>query len=169
MGELIRFPVERVRPSAELVEARAALEAGCGDGGPVVVPAVAGPGKTEPVMLPSPPAKREWLDRNEAIRRIREGLKARSGKTWSVTGGRGTAWGWLKISAPPKRLEARTPGGYAGYMTEADCAELGRLLGLKGPVHFQGESVAASSDHYWEYVDRAEGAEPRCFGKVYWD
>lgn len=130
----------------------------------ILASAVAGTGKTGPVMPPSPP-KKEWLDRDEAIRRIREGLKARSGKTWSVKGGRGTAWGWLKISAPPKRCTA----GDFGYMTPEDCAELGRLLGLKGPVHFQGESVPASSEHYWEYVDRAEGVPPRCFGTMYWD
>lgn len=165
MGKLIRFPVEKARPSAELVKARAMLMAGRGDGGPVV-PAVAGPGETEPVVAPGTPApKKEWLDRDEAIRRIWEGLKARSGKVWSVKGGRGTAWGWLKISAPPKRCTA----GDFGYMTPEDCAELGRLLGLKGPVHFQGESVPASSEHYWEYVDRAEGMPPRCFGTPYWD
>lgn len=43
------------------------------------------------------------LDRNEAIARIKKALKERSGKSWSVTGGRGTAWGWIKIDAPPKR------------------------------------------------------------------
>jgi hypothetical protein len=43
------------------------------------------------------------IDRDEAIKRIRAALKKRSGKQWSVTGGRGTAWGWIEIDAPPKR------------------------------------------------------------------
>lgn len=43
------------------------------------------------------------MDRNEVIKIIRENLKRRSGKAWSVTGGTGTAYGWIKIDAPPKR------------------------------------------------------------------
>jgi hypothetical protein len=43
------------------------------------------------------------MDRNEAIAKIKKGLKVRSGKTWSVKGGRGTSWGWIDIDAPPKR------------------------------------------------------------------
>lgn len=43
------------------------------------------------------------IDRNEAIKQIRENLKRRSGKTWSVTGDRGTAYGWLKVDVPPKQ------------------------------------------------------------------
>ena len=43
-------------------------------------------------------------DRNETIALIKKSLQERSGKTWSVTGGRGTAWGWITISVPPKRL-----------------------------------------------------------------
>ena len=45
------------------------------------------------------------MDRSEAIERIRKALKRRSGKTWSVTGGRGTAWGWIHVSAPPARTD----------------------------------------------------------------
>jgi hypothetical protein len=48
------------------------------------------------------------MDRDEAIKRIKSALKRRSGKSWSVTGGRGTAWGWISISAPPKRCTWRT-------------------------------------------------------------
>ena len=43
------------------------------------------------------------MDRNETIIAIRTALKNRSGKQWSVTGGTGTAWGWIKISVPPSR------------------------------------------------------------------
>jgi hypothetical protein len=103
------------------------------------------------------------LSRAETIKRIRQALKRRSGKTWSVTGGRGTAWGWISISAPPKRLH-----GY-GYMTETDCVELADLLGKDRPVHMQGESIPSSGDYYREYIDRAEGRDVETFGKQYWD
>lgn len=42
-------------------------------------------------------------DRNAVIARIKSALQRRSGKSWSVTGGRGTAWGWITIDAPPTR------------------------------------------------------------------
>jgi hypothetical protein len=102
------------------------------------------------------------LDRNSVIASIRAALKRRSGKDWSVTGGRGTAWGWIKISSPPRRLV----DGY--YMSREDCAELARLLGLS-QAHVQGVDVAASSAHYREYIDRAEGRTPAEVAKPYWD
>lgn len=102
-------------------------------------------------------------DRAETIKAIRTALKGRSGKAWSVTGGRGTAYGWLTIKAPPARC-----GAY-GYMTEADCAELGELLGLGEPVHQQGQSVPASGAHYREYIARAAGLTPAVCGVQYWD
>lgn len=43
------------------------------------------------------------MTRDETIKAIKAALKKRSGKDWSVTGGRGTAWGWIAITAPPKR------------------------------------------------------------------
>jgi hypothetical protein len=102
------------------------------------------------------------IDRDEAIKAIRRALKARSGKTWSVTGGRGTAWGWITITSPPARREK------FGYMSEADRVELARLLG-KDSVHNQGESIPAGSDYRREYVDRAEGRDPSVQGTPYWD
>jgi hypothetical protein len=102
------------------------------------------------------------FDRNEAIKEIKKALKARSGKSWSVTGGRGTAWGWIHISVPPSRL-------VDGYISVEERAELGKLLGLDKPVHLQGESVPAGSDYRQEYVDRANGRAPTVHGKPYWD
>ena len=127
------------------------------------------------------------MDRDEAIKRIRAGLRRRSGKSWSVCGGRGTAWGWIRICAPPARCtwrhrlkegatdnspgnwEAYNSGERGGYMSPADCAELGNLLGKDGPAHCQGESVPASSDYRREYVARAEGKTPEVIGHPYWD
>lgn len=125
------------------------------------------------------------LSRDETIRRIRTALKRRSGKAWSVTGGRGTGWGWIRIDAPPKRRTGKhvqKPGAKFGeyehidtgvpqefgIMTPQDCAELAQLLG-KDRVHHQGESIPSGSDYYREYIDRAEGREVRAYGKQYWD
>lgn len=137
------------------------------------------------------------IGRDEAIEAIRNGLKRRSGKQWSVTGGRGTAWGWIKISVPPRRLgcarfhdwsgfhcltcgevverngECRahkcTDTCYRRYITPEDRAELAELLGLEY-VHAQGVSIAASNAHYTEYVARAAGIEaPTVVGTPYWD
>ena len=104
----------------------------------------------------------DGLDRNVAIQRIRTALKQRSGRAWSVKGGTGTAWGWITVSAPPRRL-------VDGSMTEADRTELGELLGLGKPCHHQGESIPGQTDFRVEYVDRAEGREPRRRGVPQWD
>jgi len=45
------------------------------------------------------------MNRNEVIKVIKENLKKRSGKSWSVTGGRGTAYGWITIDSPPSRCK----------------------------------------------------------------
>jgi hypothetical protein len=127
-------------------------------------------------------------DRDETIRRIRIALCRRSGKTWSVTGGRGTGWGWITIDAPPARRTwrsrlkadaspAQLPEDYeeyesnqlGGYSSPADRAELGKLLGLDHPAHFQGVNIASSSAHYREFTDRAEGRAPVAVAQPYWD
>lgn len=110
------------------------------------------------------------MDRDEAILRIRKGLRARTGRDWSVTGGRGTAWGWISIEAPPRRRidQNGQPGPNAYYTSEEDCAILAAALGLDR-VHFQGVSIPASSDYRTEYVDRAEGRAPSVVGQPYWD
>ena len=128
-------------------------------------------------------------DRNEVIARIRKALKARSGRAWSVTGGRGTAYGWIEIDAPPRRrtFENRPTGethgdglpvyelvdvGKDGYlMGPSDREELARLLGFseESSVPYQGFKIAASHDYYAEFIDRSEGRPPSVVGKPYWD
>lgn len=52
--------------------------------------------------------------RGETVAQLRRLLKARTGRTWSVTGGRGTAWSYITIQAPPARAtneEARAEDG----------------------------------------------------------
>lgn len=103
------------------------------------------------------------MDRDAAIAAIRTALRRRSRQRWSVTGGRGTAWGWITVTAPPAR---RTE---YGSMTEADRAALGELFGLDAPAHHQGVSIPAGHDYRREYVDRAEGRPPSIIAQPYWD
>lgn len=105
------------------------------------------------------------ISRKEAIKLIRYWLKKRSGKRWSVTGGRGTGWGWLKITAPPSR---RSPHP-CRYMSEPDRAELGKLLGQRYLPNRQGLSVPASSDHYRQYINLARGFLWVKPAEDYWD
>lgn len=115
-------------------------------------------------------------DRNAVISTIKAALKLRSGKVWSVTGGNGTSWGFLSISAPPARCTWHHrlkvgatndyPESWEGYdsikgngdMTPTERAELSRLLGLDRPVHQQGLKIC--SQDWQNYIDRAEGRKP---------
>jgi hypothetical protein len=137
------------------------------------------------------PAEATTLDRNDAIQLIREALKRRSGKTWSVTGGRGTGWGWIRIQAPPARrvghkqnpeygdinvvrtdipMYVDDPDSeYRSYTSEQECRELAELFGLDRPVHCQGLSIPAASDYRRWYVAAALGKEPIGNPQQYWD
>lgn len=100
-----------------------------------------------------------YTDRNETIKIIRANLKARSGRGWSVKGGRGTAWGWIEVDTTP----AREAAGHG----DADRKELARLMGLD-TVH-QNLSIAASQAHYREHIERSEGKVPTKIAQAYWD
>lgn len=122
------------------------------------------PALVEEVSEPAP--RVVSVDRDEAIAAIRAALRRRSGKVWSVRGGRGTTWGWIKIIAPPRRC------GADGAMTEEDRVELAELLGLDpavGTAHRQGIDVPSSTHYRHEYIARAEGREPEIYGYAYWD
>jgi hypothetical protein len=88
-------------------------------------------------------------------------LRKRTGKTWSVTRGRGTVSGWITITAPESRLQF-------GSMTKEDQAELSAALGIEH-AHHQGVSIPASHAHYREYLDRCSGKKPSVIGVAYWD
>ena len=108
-------------------------------------------------------------DRDETITTIRDALRQRSGKAWSVKGGRGTAWGWITIDAPPKRKTANWDGdGPGSQMTLADREELAQLLDLPHPIH-QSEHIPSGDDYRAEYIDRAQGRTPTQYGMQYWD
>jgi len=103
-----------------------------------------------------------YIDRKTAITEIRRALKARSLKPfqWSVKGGDGTSYGWITITAAPRRL-------VNGSMTPEDQQQLALLLGEY--VHNQGALVPASSEYRQEYIDRANGRAPTVLGEQYWD
>lgn len=116
-----------------------------------------------PVAAPAPtlPLRDAPMETEEAVKRIREALRERSGKPWSVARLRGTASCWLRITAPPARR-------VAGMMTPGDRAELGVLLGLDRECSPTGESVPGQDDYHREYVDRAEGRTPSVLGEADW-
>ena len=100
------------------------------------------------------------MTREEAIARIRDALRRRSGRAWSVTGGSGTSYGWITISAQPRRL-------VNGCISDSDRAELSRLLGET--VHNQGAQVPASHEHRREYCVRALTGHAATVAEPYWD
>jgi hypothetical protein len=127
------------------------------------------------------------ITRDTAIRAIKQNLQKRSGKTWSVTGGKGTAWGWITVDAPPARRtwrhvkagtnpetgqdiyeEVNDPSKPYGHTGPEERAELAKLMGLDS-VHHQGLSIAAGRDYYLEYVERSAGKAPRAIAQPYWD
>lgn len=115
------------------------------------------------------------MGRDGVIAAIRTALKTRTGKSWSVTGGRGTAWGWIRIDAPPARRTADFEGNtlpvndrVGGCSTREDRDTLAKALGLER-IHPQGESIPSGGDYYAEYLDRAEGRKPEVTGTPYWD
>ena len=100
--------------------------------------------------------------RDDVIKAIRDALRKRSGKPWSVSGGRGTSWGWITITAPPARRDEY------GSITGADREELGALLGIT--VHHQGESVPTSDAYRRVALARALFGDDLGFtAEPYWD
>jgi len=106
------------------------------------------------------PSEATRIDVDEAIVLIREALRQRSGKSWSVKRGSGTGYGWITVSAPPKRM--------VDYgMSEDDRAELGRLFGKD--VHCQGLKIPADYAYRRHYVALAMGLESLTHAAPYWD
>ena len=114
--------------------------------------------------------------REGVIKELRRALKARTGLTWSVTGGKGTAYGWIRIDAPPKERRFDSTGtveltgtGPCGYMSLKRRKMLADALGLGQPTHCQGESIPSQYDYQQEYLERANGLVPSVKGVAQWD
>jgi hypothetical protein len=102
----------------------------------------------------------EW-SRNNVIKRIKTAL-AKRGYKYSVTGGSGTAWGWIHIDLMPAELKLLTP-----ERRQAAYRRMAEALGMK--YAGDGVSVPASTAHYREYLERAEGKMPTKIAEAYWD
>ena len=89
-----------------------------------------------------------YIDRAEACKRIKAGLRARTGRAWSVKGGRGTTWGWIYIQEPKSRT-------IDGGMSPADQDAL-RDIFFEGDGHPQGVMIPPSECE--RYVLAAEQA-----------
>lgn len=123
------------------------------------------------------------MDRSEVAKRIRQALKRRTGLAWSVTGGRGTAWGWLEIEAAKSRrimhddnpkydrfalgqqselpwVERKPDKDEVAYCTSQEDREiLAEALGIN--MSFSSvQGVSISPDQWQWYVDRAENGKP---------
>ena len=102
----------------------------------------------------------EW-SRNSVIRRIKDALKQR-GFSYSVTGGRGTAWGWIHIDLLPSVEKLLTP-----EKRRLAYRELNDVFGYNRGT--DSISVPASTAHYREYLERAQGLTPTKIAEAYWD
>lgn len=88
--------------------------------------------------------------RTETIDRIRVALKRRTGRAWSVRGGRGTGYSWIEIAAPSSRR------GEFGRISEEDAAELSRIFDLPASYfRHGGYSFPFNEREYM--IARAEG------------
>jgi hypothetical protein len=107
------------------------------------------------------------MTRDETIKEIRAALKRRTGKLFSVTGGKkGTAWGWIRIDAPPKIRDTDEGNNWRKELHAA--LNLGdRFTTDSG--HAYSIDIPAAYDFRQEYIDRANGRPPSVIGKHYWD
>lgn len=124
------------------------------------------------------------MERSEVTKRIKKALKKRTGQTWSVTGGRGTAWGWLTIEAAKSRqvmhdsnpkydrfalgrnqdelpwVERKPEKDEIAYCTsQEDRKILAEALGI-GMNFSSVQGVSVSPDQWQFYVGRAENGKP---------
>ena len=91
--------------------------------------------------------------REEDIKSIRDDLRRRSGKTWLVTGHRGTSWGWLTITAPPARRVQPLPNPH--WHMPHDCRQDHRGACSDIVSHLDGPTNRTASISSAERVELA--------------
>jgi hypothetical protein len=101
------------------------------------------------------------IGREQALIQLRHALSRRTKSKFSVTGGSGTAWGWIGISLRPSDYDKLTPD-----QQKAKLRELNELFDRQGASSI---SVPASSEHYREYIRRALGEKNVPATPAYWD
>lgn len=112
-------------------------------------------------LEPIPSTAEQWrtlaaeVDRDvdAACKVLRKLLRERTGRDWSVTRGRGTAYCWIRIHAPPKRRCK------FGYLSIEDQILLSAALGGDRSVSEQGESIRTERGVRGSYVFRIAGVE----------
>lgn len=93
------------------------------------------------------------MDRKTAQTRIRKALKTITGRAWSVTGDRGTAWGWITVHAMPKDRV-----GEFGYLSDEDAETLTLIIYTGFGVHrVSGQGHLVSPDDREWFTVRLEG------------
>lgn len=95
----------------------------------------------------------------EVTKKIRELLNKRSDRSWTARNARGTAYGYLSVSAPPSRLRSEY-----GSMSLEDAIELAELWG-SDRVNFQYISV--SPDEHYHALRSARGDFPARWRELY--
>jgi hypothetical protein len=85
------------------------------------------------------------------VKTLRKVLRERTGRDWSVTRGRGTAYSWCRIKAP----KARATDDW-GRLSVEDQVVLGSVLGQW--VGTQGESIRTEAGVRGWYILKAIGA-----------
>lgn len=116
------------------------------------------------------------LEHNEVTKRIKAALKRKTGKTWSVTGGRGTGWDWITVQAPKSRriscrenpdyvdpwetpneqryFEYRRKDGKNRFTSREDCEELALAFGFRKPVLYGGLQIPPQKrEHFLRLVE----------------
>jgi hypothetical protein len=96
-------------------------------------------------------AKEVDRDVDAACKVLRKLLRERTGRDWSVTRGRGTAYSWIRIHSPPKRRCK------FGFLSIEDQILLTAALGSRPRVHEQGESIRTECGVRGSYVFRIAG------------
>ena len=101
------------------------------------------------------------ITRTDDIKEIRSLLKTITGLAWSVKGSTGTAYSWITIATPPRRLVETSELSRTINLAEAFL--LGDVLAERRPVHHQGQSVSPEARYGLLDTLRAHVAEGRTF------
>lgn len=114
-----------------------------------------------------------YINRADAIKSIKVGLKKLTGRSWNVSGNRGTAYGYINIDAPKARRNFDSYGklleqvdSYA-YMGLEDRRALAQVFKCGDTVHFQG--MVCSPDEREFTVAAAEGRIKPCANGNGWE
>lgn len=101
-----------------------------------------------------------YMNIDDTVKFIRTALKIRTGRSWSVTRGTGTGYGWIKIAPPAKRCDGFN-------VNEEDRATLEAILGhaARGGKY----TVPDDNKYYLATVQQICNVEVTVDPQPYWD